>query len=160
MLRLLPDDTVAETHAYPVAYLLRGPEYVGRLSDSRWVRLFIEFAYFLELTLVRRYATKLIWGFDFHKHHDPAQAATYCPAVMHYAARVEMAQEQSLLDSDDGLYAAQYVAGFLAEAGLREDLEQNDRAWYRAVSDLRGRWRGAAGDTPATTSRAPAATLL
>jgi hypothetical protein len=155
-LRLLPDDTVAESIAYLFAQLLCSPEFLTRrvgMNESAATD-FAAYACFLECAMVRRYCAKVLFEMEAHRTGDLPSAGARYVWWQRTVAGVEVPAHSMLTDTDPGLYAVQYLLAWFVAAQIRERLAADfGPIWFdcaEARAELRGLWSRACSHTPAT----------
>jgi len=155
-LRLLPDDTVAESVAYLFAELLYSPEFLTRRMGmaEQQAMDFARYARFLECTMVRRYCAKVLFEVEAHTSGDLAASAPRYAWWLESVTGMEVPQQSVLTETDTGLYAVQYLLAWFLAAQIRERLHADfGPNWFdnpSARPSLRRIWSQACRHTPAT----------
>lgn len=155
-LRLLADDTVAETFAYLTASLLRSEEYLVSkmgMSDAD-ATAFVAYTNFIELYMFRRYCAKTLYEVELDRRPACPLSRGLYASCMKRALCIDVPDDFGVIDTDDGLYALQYLSAWFLEASLRAHLvEAFGRNWFElkeAGAFLRSLWKRGATDTPET----------
>jgi hypothetical protein len=164
--RWLGDNSVTEGYAMLFEHQTMAAPWLRRYAAMPAARVaeFRRHQAFALLAIVRRYAAKLSYEIEFH------DAPSYAAGASRYAERLSdatlfrYADEDALLDFDDGFYAARYLRAWQLEAALRGHLvERFDVDWFRNprcgpfVLDLLGRGQR---DDAATLARDALGTAL
>lgn len=150
-LRNVVDDAVGEAHAYLIARLIRTPSALMAFMNvpRREAMEFADYARFVELYMVRRYAARVIFEIDFHAAHadHKRQAIEQAAVAYREATGVSTTGGQLLAELDTGLYALQYFNAWLLCGSLTAYFKsQWGHSWWEnhsAVEVLRRMWREA-----------------
>ena len=132
--RWLGDNSVTECYAMLFEHQLMAPAWLKRYTTLGGARLaeFRRAQAFALLAIVRRYAAKLNYETQLHRAPSLASGARRYAEILTEATGFGYADEDALLDLDDGFYAARYLRAWQLEAALRTRLiEQFDEDWFR-----------------------------
>ena len=145
-LRAILDDTVAETHAFLLGGLLRSVEFLvdGLQLSTDDAAEYARYARFIELCTFRRYCAKTLFELELHASGNLGRAAALHARHLGDALGFDVPGETALLETDSGLYAAQYLLAWALEGMLRERLQgRHGPYWFRspdAAAELRAEW--------------------
>jgi hypothetical protein len=160
-LRLFTDDAVAETFAYLTASVLRSEEYLVKKigMDAADAAEFVDYTNFIELYMFRRYCAKTLYEVELQRRSSAsASPSGIYSSWMKKALGVDVPDDYGILDTDDGLYALQYLSAWFLEASLRAHLVGAFGAnWFESAEAgafLRSLWTRGATDTPESLSAA------
>lgn len=130
--RRLGDNSVTETFAFLFHYLTIDPGWiVTYLSDGEAAKDYVEFAKFVKLYMLRRYAAKLIYEMEMHFSHGLEEAPSRYAEILSTHLLVRHFPEDFLTDLDDGFYSAQYLRAWILEAQVRSWLRgKHGRHWW------------------------------
>ncbi len=132
--RWLGDNSVTEAYAMLFEHQLVQPAWLARYAGLTGERRgeFLRRQAFALLAIVRRYTAKL--GYEVQLQRAPsleAGAAAYTE-LLTGATGFRYADEDALLDLDDGFYSARYLRAWQLEAALRRSIvERFDEDWFR-----------------------------
>ena len=132
--RWLGDNSVTESYAMLFEHLLLTPAWLRRYTGLSGDRLgdFVRSQAFSLLAIVRRYAAKLIYEIDLHRAPSLAGAGSRYVELLSDATGLRYAEEDALLDLDDGFYSARYLRAWQLESLLHTGLtERYDSDWFR-----------------------------
>ena len=132
--RYLGDDSLTEGYAFVLQYLALEPawlaEHLGVTEGETLV--YLDFAAFRKLYLLRRYVAKLLYELRLHRGMDFGVARAYYAGALSFLAGARFPESSYLADLDDGLYAGQYLRAWLLEACVSSALRQRFGAtWWR-----------------------------
>lgn len=132
--RWLGDNSVTESYAMLFEYTLTAPAWLKRypkLSGGK-LEAFQRAQAFAHLAIVRRYAAKLQYEIALHRAPSFEAGAQGYAERLTEATGFRYADEDALLDLDDGFYAARYLRAWQLEAALRAHcVERFDEDWFR-----------------------------
>jgi hypothetical protein len=132
--RWLGDNSVTESYAMLFEFQLMTRPWLSRYTALRGERLatFVRAQHFALLAIVRRYAAKLRYELELHRAPSLEAGARRYAEILTAATGFRYADEDALLDLDDGFYAARYLRAWQLEAALRTDLiARFDEDWFR-----------------------------
>ena len=146
--RWLGDNSVTEAYAMLFERMLMTRAWLARYTALRGERLtaFLRAQHFALLAIVRRYAAKLCYEVELHRSPSLDAGAQRYPEILTAATGFRYAEEDALLDLDDGFYAARYLRAWQLEATVWAHLTSRfDEDWFRnprtgpVVADLLSR---------------------
>jgi hypothetical protein len=149
--RYVGDPTVTEGWAGLFKSLMSEPDWLaGELRMPRdVVASWIDYAAFLKLFMIRRYAAKLLYELRLHGGGEWTVHRAEYAGLLGLLTGVRTPDSRFLADVDDGLYAARYLRAWQFEASVGSALRDRfGTAWWRnreAGDFLRGLWRGGLG---------------
>ncbi|MBI3845953.1 MAG: hypothetical protein HY292_15070 [Planctomycetes bacterium] len=149
--KFLGDYSITETHAFLMEHLVKDAAWLRARLDVGAPEAFLDFCRFIEIYMVRRYATKILYETRLHAEMDPGSAGVLYREMFRANLQVEHPPENALIDLDEGLYAVSYLNAWILEAMLRSRLRDRfGRQWFarrEAGSHLRSLWtRGQSDD--------------
>ncbi|MGQ9630705.1 MAG: hypothetical protein ACUVXI_10390 [bacterium] len=143
--RRLGDNSVTEGYAMLFDHLLLNGLWLRGTMEMKDTLNFLQFIYFNELYMLRRYAAKLKYELILHSNEGVRDGSEY-REILTDACKVEYPAEMYLADVDPGFYCARYLRAWLLCYRLGEHLTQNfDEDWFRnpkagiLLKDLWGR---------------------
>ncbi|MDQ3879738.1 MAG: hypothetical protein M3295_01445 [Chloroflexota bacterium] len=145
--RRVGDNSLTEGYAFVLEYLALEPawlaEHIGVTEAEASV--FLDFAAFQKLYMLRRYVAKLLYELRLHRGLELGLARAYYAGAMSYLTGVRYAESTYLSDIDDGLYSGQYLRAWMLEASVSGRLRARFGAtWWRdaaAGEFLVGLWK-------------------
>jgi len=132
--RWLGDNSVTESYAMLFEHLVLTPDWLRRYTGLSGERLgtFVRNQALALLAIVRRYAAKLIYEIELQRAPSLAGAGDLYVELLSDAAGLRYAEEDALLDLDDGYYSARYLRAWQLESLLRAGLvDRFDTDWFR-----------------------------
>jgi hypothetical protein len=132
--RWLGDNSVTEAWAMLFEHQLVNPLWLERYAELGGARReeFLRSQAFATLAIVRRYAAKLRYEIGLHRAPSLGAGAGAYAELLTDATGFRYADEDALLDLDDGFYSARYLRAWQFEAMLRRRLvERLDEDWFR-----------------------------
>jgi hypothetical protein len=143
--RHLGDNAVTEGFAFIFDHLLGNREWLARILAYEDSDDYVRFAAVNDLYFMRRYAAKLAYETRLH-----AQTGSLDAMPVEYsrrltsATKVEVPEENYLLDVDEGFYCASYLRAWMLEGALRLSLQENfGMDWFASAQAgewLKGLW--------------------
>lgn len=142
----LGDMSVSELYAFLLQHLMHNPDFLAEQLGMAppLIHEYVRFSLRKKLLLVRRYCAKL--RYELHLHRTdvlPPLAEVYHRELMH-ATFLPYSPAYYLTDLDAGLYSAQYLRAWIAEAQFQQQLSWRfGHNWWanRAAGEfLRGLW--------------------
>lgn len=132
--RWLGDNSVTESYAMLFEHVLLAPDWLRRYTGMSGDRLdaFVRSQAFALLSIVRRYAAKLIYEMTLQTSASLAGAGAMYAELLTDATGLRYAEDDALLDLDDGFYAARYLRAWQLESLVRARLiDRFDSDWFR-----------------------------
>lgn len=121
--RFLGDNSMTETWAMTLEYLLHNPRWLRDAVGIRQPEDCVEFFEFIRLYLIRRYCSKLLYELRLHDGDTPLEE---CPAlyreILTGAGLAAYPEEDYLRDVDSHFYCARYLRAWMLEAAVRKTL--------------------------------------
>jgi hypothetical protein len=129
--KFLGDYSITETHAFLMEHLVKDAAWLRERLDVAKPEAFLDFARFIEIYMVRRYATKILYETRLHAEMSPAAAGLLYREMFRGSLLVDHPPENALIDLDEGLYAVSYLNAWILEAMLRNRLrDRHGRGWF------------------------------
>ncbi len=132
--RWLGDNSVTEAYAMLFEHQLMQPAWLKRYAGLGGERRrdFLRRQAFALLSIVRRYTAKLRYEVQLQRAPSLEAGAAAYAELLTDATGFRYADEDALLDLDDGFYSARYLRAWQLEAALRRALvERFDEDWFR-----------------------------
>jgi hypothetical protein len=131
--RRLGDESVSETYAFLLQYLLLDGGFLKRSLGVQKPKSFLFLANLEKLTYLRRYAAKLRYEIELLSGENGVEGKdSLYEEHMTRALRVRYPRQLFLYDLDRGFYVARYLRAWLFEALLSKHLVHYfDEDWFR-----------------------------
>jgi len=138
--RHLGDNAVTEAFAFIFDHLLGNREWLAEILDFDDSDDYVRFAAVNDLYFMRRYAAKLSYETALHAQTGPLDdMPELYSRKLSAATKVEVPEENYLVDVDEGFYCASYLRAWMLEGALRLRLQDDfGKAWF--ASPEAGDW--------------------
>jgi len=124
--RLMGDSAVGESFAFVLQSVVMEREWLRRVMGLEKVpEELLQAGHLLNLWYLRRYAGKLAYELELHRHQGPvSDMMPRYATVLSEAVGARVMGEQYLFDVDDAFYCARYLRAWMFDACLRQYLRQ------------------------------------
>ncbi len=143
----LGSKTVNETYAFLFSSLMENRYWVEKYTSLRGKELwdYLEFMAFKKLYMVRRYAAKLLFEYDWHRGYpNPAERYRKYLSRAYGFPLTKIDSMRFLNDHDDYFYSAEYLRAWFLEAQLSAYLVKHfGKRWFlnpKAGAFLKSLW--------------------
>lgn len=132
--RRLGSKTVSETYSFLFSSLMENRHWVEKYTKLRGKAFwdYLEFMAFKKLYMVRRYAAKMIFEYDWHSGKpNPAERYRKYLGRAYGFPLTDVDAQRYLSDHDDYFYSAEYLRAWFLEAQLAEYLTKKfGKTWF------------------------------
>ncbi len=141
----LGDGSVSESYSFLLENLLKNRLWFTEVLNQHDVDEYLRFTRFYRLWILRRYAAKLHYESLLHESSDIQSMNEQYAKHLGKALKVKVSSSNFLADTDDGLYAANYLRAWAFEVMLRKHFEKSyGELWFKsheAGDALLAMWR-------------------
>ncbi len=140
----LGDDSVSETFAYLLEYLLTDENWLNQNIPLKEVDEYLSFLSLSKLFFLRRYGAKLSYELKLHTADTTKGMDEAYKETLEETLKFKHPKNRFLTDWDDGFYCTQYLRAWIFEEQLRAALKERfGEEWFnnkRAGAFLRNLW--------------------
>ncbi len=142
--RLSEEKSLTETYSSLFENLTLNEQWLRQIIGISETAELLDFAYFSKLYMTRLYTTKLEYELRLHREGTAGKRQLY-QDLHERATKVRYNPANYLISVDDGLYCAEYLRSWIAEAQLRRYLiDEFGESWFadsRAGDLLNELWK-------------------
>lgn len=129
----LGDNSVTETYAFLLEYLLTSEKWLKQYTPMKNVKSYLDFLYLYKLFFLRRYGAKLSYEIKLHTSKSLEDMGTVYEETLDKVLKFRNGKTLYLLDVDDGFYCAQYLRAWIFEEQLRATLQKKfGKEWFNS----------------------------
>jgi len=130
----LGDNSVTETYAFLLEYLLTNENWLKQHTPMKDVETYLDFLYLYKLFFVRRFGAKLSYEIKLHTSETLEGMDKVYETTLDKVLKFKNGKTQYLLDHDDGFYCAQYLRAWIFEEQLRATLQKRfGEEWFNSL---------------------------
>jgi len=127
----LGDNSVTETFAFLLEYLLTDENWLRQNTPLRDSKEYLGFLYLYKLYFLRRYGAKLSYELKLHTATTLKGMDEIYKENLEEALKFKHPKNHYLTDHDDGFYCAQYLRAWIFEEQLRAKLKERfGKEWF------------------------------
>lgn len=127
----LGDNSVTETFAFLLEYLLTDENWLGQNTPLKEAKEYLDFLYLYKLYFLRRYGAKLSYELKLHTAYTLKGMDEVYKETLERALKFKHPRNHYLTDHDDGFYCAQYLRAWIFEEQLRATLKERfGKEWF------------------------------
>jgi len=127
----LGDNSVTETYAFLLEYLLTNENWLKRHTPMKDVKAYLDFLHLYKLFFLRRYGAKLSYEIKLHMSETLEGMDKVYETTLDKVLKFKNGRTQYLIDHDDGFYCAQYLRAWIFEEQLRATLQKRfGEEWF------------------------------
>ncbi len=140
----LGDDSVSETFAYLLEYLLTDENWLNQNLPMKDVDEYLDFLSLSKLFFLRRYGAKLSYELKLHTADTLEGMDEVYKKTLEETLKYKHPKNRFLTDWDDGFYCTQYLRAWIFEEQMRATLKERfGEEWFnnkKAGAFLRNLW--------------------
>jgi len=131
--RRLGDNSVTETYAFLLEYLLEDENWLRQHVEIDRVDDYLRFLNLYKLFFLRRYGAKISYEIKLHSKGIEGMGTVY-KQTLERSLKFRHPERHYLMDLDDGFYCAMYLRAWIFEAQLRAYIKRKYGVeWFRSA---------------------------
>jgi hypothetical protein len=132
--KLLGDNSVTETYAFLLEYLLTSENWLRQHTPMKNVETYLNFVHLYKLYFIRRFGAKLAYEIKLHTSEALEGMDKVYESTLDKVLKFKNGKIQYLIDHDDGFYCAQYLRAWIFEEQLRASLQKKfGEEWFNSA---------------------------
>lgn len=132
--KLLGDNSVTETYAFLLEYLLTSENWLRQHTPMKNVETYLNFLHLYKLYFIRRFGAKLAYEIKLHASETLEGMDKVYESTLDKVLKFKNGKIQYLTDHDDGFYCAQYLRAWIFEEQLRASLQKKfGEEWFSSA---------------------------